>query len=301
MHGTGTHVVHLHGYWQGADTLHTPTQIEADRFSVKSAIREKLQSSTVVVVGYGGWPDVFMAALKEAKEDPAVDVLWCFYSSDPAAIQAEYGHVLEALKPLHDRGRARLVKGIDAPRFFMDLVRACQTVRLAEDHTVLHALFRRALWNHLFIPKGVSSEGDAAKTLAEVLGDSLAIRVTIIALTRLLDKVEITGPAVNYYSIYQGLIGKHGIPVSMHRDLENKRVAAIRDYEAADIDEYSNLKGALINAGLALECYLVLDKLDGKDASTYCAKALHVVFKLQPNDRLRFWATVIEDTLLLLQ
>jgi hypothetical protein len=30
-HGTGCHVVHLHGYWHGADTLHSPRQLTQSR------------------------------------------------------------------------------------------------------------------------------------------------------------------------------------------------------------------------------------------------------------------------------
>ena len=62
---TGTHIVHLHGYWQGYDTLHTPQQLVQPRPQLKSSLARVVEASTLVVVGYSGWDDVITQTLVE--------------------------------------------------------------------------------------------------------------------------------------------------------------------------------------------------------------------------------------------
>jgi hypothetical protein len=63
--GTGCHVIHLHGYWYGADTLHTPRQLNQSRPRLKASLSSLVKAKTIVISGYGGWDDTFTEALME--------------------------------------------------------------------------------------------------------------------------------------------------------------------------------------------------------------------------------------------
>jgi hypothetical protein len=53
--GPGCHVIHLHGYWYGSDTLHTNRQLQQSRPHLKASLATLLRNKVVVVCGYGGW------------------------------------------------------------------------------------------------------------------------------------------------------------------------------------------------------------------------------------------------------
>jgi len=55
---SGCHVVHLHGFWLGTDTLHTARQLGQPRPHLKDSLRSLLRNKLVVVCAYGGWDDV---------------------------------------------------------------------------------------------------------------------------------------------------------------------------------------------------------------------------------------------------
>ena len=65
----GAHIVHLHGYWCGADTLHTPQQLARPRPQLHKSLVHLLEGSTLVVIGYGGWDDVIASALVDVLSD----------------------------------------------------------------------------------------------------------------------------------------------------------------------------------------------------------------------------------------
>jgi hypothetical protein len=82
----GVQVAHLHGYWLGSATLHTRLQMAAqvNARPLRDWIRRMLLSRTVVVVGYGGWDDVVMAALDDAiesnsEEAQKLEVHWALF------------------------------------------------------------------------------------------------------------------------------------------------------------------------------------------------------------------------------
>ena len=56
-------IVHLHGYWRGADTLHTPAQLSSERPKLEASLQRLLRQCTLIVAAYGGWDDVFTRAL----------------------------------------------------------------------------------------------------------------------------------------------------------------------------------------------------------------------------------------------
>lgn len=50
--GEGTHIIHIHGYWQGYDTLHTPQQLVHPRPQLRNSLARVVEESTLVVLGY---------------------------------------------------------------------------------------------------------------------------------------------------------------------------------------------------------------------------------------------------------
>ena len=77
----GTHVIHLHGYWWGFDTLHTQQQLGRPRPRLKRSLARVVESSTIFVIGYGGWDDVITQTLMDIVSDPVStpEILWTFH------------------------------------------------------------------------------------------------------------------------------------------------------------------------------------------------------------------------------
>jgi tetratricopeptide (TPR) repeat protein len=113
--GTGCHIVHLHGYWHGSDTLHTPAQLQNARPNLKASLASILRNKLVLVCGYGGWDDIFTEALFDIASDDSAkcEVLWTFY--DPAPII--HDSLLNRLSSGITRGRVSLHAGIDCNEF----------------------------------------------------------------------------------------------------------------------------------------------------------------------------------------
>jgi len=111
-----TNVVHFHGFWRGPgiDTLHTPTQLSRFRPLLNGSLRRLLRETLLVVIGYGGWSDVFTKTLVEviSEQTEALDVLWTFYSDNEDAIKTRNEALLEKFEALVGQ-RVVLYKGID--------------------------------------------------------------------------------------------------------------------------------------------------------------------------------------------
>lgn len=124
--GQGTLVVHFHGDWFRSDTLHTPAQLGQDRPRLGASLAQLLGARTLVVLGYGGWDDIFTRSLVQVirGELAPIDVLWTFYSGDEARITSESAGLLTNLAPGIERGRVMLYKGIDAHSFLPRLATA---------------------------------------------------------------------------------------------------------------------------------------------------------------------------------
>ncbi len=137
--GEGTLVVHAHGYWHGADTLHTPAALEQERLALRRSLARLYERRLLVVMAYGGWDDVFTRTLAEVVGDQGAftEVVWCFYETDPEALVQRNGHILEQLRPALLRQRATLVKGVDCHAVLPELVEALdREVAHAEDEVV---------------------------------------------------------------------------------------------------------------------------------------------------------------------
>ncbi len=121
--GEGSHVVYLHGYWFGADTLHTPQQLEQARPNLRRSLERLLAHRTLVVLGCGGWDDVFTESLADLLSDheASPDVLWTFYGSDETDLVRKSGYLLKLLQPGIDRGRVVLFSGVDLCRLIQSL------------------------------------------------------------------------------------------------------------------------------------------------------------------------------------
>jgi hypothetical protein len=98
---TGCNVLQFHGYWHGADTLHTPIQLTYPRPLLHESLATLLGNSTVVVLAYGGWDDAFTKALIDAISNHTLspDVLWTFHDLDKNKILKNSQAILKSLEP----------------------------------------------------------------------------------------------------------------------------------------------------------------------------------------------------------
>lgn len=122
--GEGCHVVHVHGYWHGTDTLHSPLQLGQDRPQLRASLARLLNHRTLVVMAYGGWDDIVTRTLQDVAADQGAfpDVLWCFYDADAERIRRDNERLFEQLRSAISRSRATFYKGIDCHAFLPELV-----------------------------------------------------------------------------------------------------------------------------------------------------------------------------------
>ena len=111
----GTHIIHLHGYWYGSDTLHTPQQLGQPRRQLRRSLAQVVEASTLVVVGYSGWDDVITQTLVDLLSDSGSDpeIMWAFHEDDTVTIEASNKRLFDVLAPGIGRGRVSLYQGID--------------------------------------------------------------------------------------------------------------------------------------------------------------------------------------------
>lgn len=196
LRGVGTHVIHLHGYWWGSDTLHTSSQLTLKRPQLRASLRTVLGSCTLVVLGYGGWEDAFMAALADVVNENSVrpDVLWAFYSDDPSAIVQDHGHVMELLGDLQATHHCQFYRGVDADTVLADTLTAALEQRPAESLGVFleRALLLRS--GRVSLPgqttlAGTDSPGELVKAL-RAFGKDLPARAALAMSEYLLPFLE---------------------------------------------------------------------------------------------------------------
>lgn len=143
--GPGIQIVHLHGYWYGTDTLHVPTQIGSRRDKLKRSLERLLQNRTLVVMGCGGWDDIFMSSLSDLVSDTELnpDVLWTFYESDEDVIRSKYAHVFTKLAPAISRGRAQFYAGVDLHVFLPQLLERLKDGSASDEQAHINELLER--------------------------------------------------------------------------------------------------------------------------------------------------------------
>ncbi|HYM77224.1 MAG TPA: SIR2 family protein [Candidatus Dormibacteraeota bacterium] len=116
---SGCHVIHLHGYWYGSDTLHTARQLGQSRPRLQASLAALLRNRLVVVCAYGGWDDTFTESLMSIVRDDAEypEILWTFRGQGPSLSDS----LATGLAPGIDRGRVDLYSGIDCHYFLPKL------------------------------------------------------------------------------------------------------------------------------------------------------------------------------------
>ena len=136
----GTHIIHLHGYWQDYDTLHTPQQLVQPRPQLGKSLARVVEESSLVVLGYGGWDDVITRTLMDLSMDSGsnLDIMWAFHQSDMNIIEKSNKNLLDLLSPGIGRGRVSLYRGIDCRSVFTDIYQKLKpnystTARLTEE------------------------------------------------------------------------------------------------------------------------------------------------------------------------
>lgn len=119
-------IIYLHGYWTRFDTLHSPEQLATDRPLLLASIQQLLREYTLVVVGYGGWDDIFTRALAQLGHDTKadIDILWAFYESEADLVSVRYKKLFSSISSGSGRGRFRKYGGIDCHSFFRTLLEA---------------------------------------------------------------------------------------------------------------------------------------------------------------------------------
>lgn len=137
-YGDGCHVIHVHGFWAGdSRTAHTVAQLTRPRPQLRRDLERSLQRSDLVVLGYGGWKDVFSEVMTSIVIDPAqrTEVLWCFYQAEWVEIETHYAENLARLAPGLDTVVVPYV-GVDGNRF---LPRLAEMVSGRPDLTFLRS------------------------------------------------------------------------------------------------------------------------------------------------------------------
>ena len=78
-------IAHLHGYWDGnSHTLHAAKRLTEPRDQLTGSLRDAFANSLVVVMGYGGWNDVFSGALRAlVAERSDIEVVWSLLERRP--------------------------------------------------------------------------------------------------------------------------------------------------------------------------------------------------------------------------
>jgi hypothetical protein len=131
---TVPHIVHLHGYWRGGDTLHTPSHLTMPRTRLELSLQRVLAGRTLVVLGYGGWDDVASRTIfRLIREDHDIRVIWCFHEPTLAAARARQPHVLAALEP-EINPRVQVFCGITAKDLLILLLNGLNQNRSPEEH-----------------------------------------------------------------------------------------------------------------------------------------------------------------------
>ena len=118
-------VVHFHGFWSEENTLHTPETLTRDRPLLAGNLQKLLQETVLVVIGYGGWNDVFTKTLLRVVSEQAqgINVLWTFYNNDIAQICERNSDLLGSFSRLPGQ-RIVPYAGVDCNYLFPRLLKS---------------------------------------------------------------------------------------------------------------------------------------------------------------------------------
>ncbi|HEX5741681.1 MAG TPA: SIR2 family protein [Pilimelia sp.] len=94
-------IFHLHGFWRPArpaerrGMLHDPRRLRRTGAGQSAALARLLRGDTICVVGYGGWDEAFLRALRQVGH--RATVVWALHPADPAAAAAHAARLAERL------------------------------------------------------------------------------------------------------------------------------------------------------------------------------------------------------------
>lgn len=156
----GCHIVHLHGYWYGSDTLHTTRQLVQDRPRLKGSITHIIRDKLIVVCGYGGWDDVFTQTLLDLVRDDAanLEILWTLLG-DGSSVS---GQLYDRLSPGISRGRVSLYSNIDCNSIFPKIAASFNATAAAPSTNA-------APFKPTPVPEAIISEIKAAEGKAAII------------------------------------------------------------------------------------------------------------------------------------
>ncbi len=108
--GDGCHIIHLHGFWHGSDTLHTGRQLGHARPQLKASLAALLRNKIIVVCAYSGWDDTFTQTLMEvvADDKASPQIIWTLFTG----LSEEHTALLNQLKSGLNRGTVTLYANI---------------------------------------------------------------------------------------------------------------------------------------------------------------------------------------------
>ncbi|WP_038877052.1 SIR2 family protein [Vibrio jasicida] len=132
LHGDGSleqfqsdiiNIVHMHGDWIKSDTMHTQSQLRLNRPKLKTSLSNILKNKTLFVIGYGGWDDIFMQALRDLMDDDSANfnVIWAFFENEESIINNRYEKLIKSVQPAIGRNRFRIYGGINCHEFIPEL------------------------------------------------------------------------------------------------------------------------------------------------------------------------------------
>ena len=117
---SGIHIVHLHGFWRQSSPITTDDRIRAERPELRQSLEKKLSTTTLLCMGYGGWPDIFLRTVESLLQNKDSDfkILWAFFEEDEEEIKNRYESLLDILKAGIETKKVFLYKGINLHDFF---------------------------------------------------------------------------------------------------------------------------------------------------------------------------------------
>lgn len=113
-------IVHIHGVWNKNDTMHSYSQLNAERNKVEASLQELFLDTSVYIMAYSGWDDSFTRALSNIVnlQSANYSIAWCFYSESNSSIEDDFSDWFKELNPAISRGRIQFFKGIDCNTLF---------------------------------------------------------------------------------------------------------------------------------------------------------------------------------------
>ncbi|MCW3099149.1 MAG: hypothetical protein JWL77_4767 [Chthonomonadaceae bacterium] len=300
-YGMGCHIVHLHGYWFGSDTLHTPHHLEQSRPNLENSIRRLIENRMVVVLAYGGWNDIFTKTLVKVMSDTgaSLDLVWTFHTQNEQQID-EFNDRL--LREASSRGRVMLVKGVSVHEFFPNLLEALQKKKPADMLTIYQERTQRYFEARPILlsdPDSHKSIGEWVKGL-KAWGDLTTLRAAVAAAEYALPIYEgrepsdhsesgpkrDDGPRKAVQATLDYLSGEKQLDSSDYYELAYDANSAATMYEERPVGAAAR---AACEAALALSVYTGGFQRTEMSVEVHAARAVHAAFRAARGDELAVW------------